>query len=297
MEYSAVDPNGLCEKDGTTKDSSVVPEVKPALLEQLALVRQATEGAVVHLTLESFGEAFEGLELLQLWGALLFQIAARNISKVSCGWPRHKPEELAEWTLKLLEDVLDSACLPEPDFEGMGTITMYGDPFDTSYNGSTNMHKLAWTNNCRLLKRYGSELGVEDRLSGDEGGLHDEDTQGEYTPLHVAAYKGNVEAFTLLADELGADVNAKSFDGGNVLHLAASQGHNHIVAACLTRGVKLDAQIYKFPGWQSNMMATAGFTAIHTVCKYRVVSRYEIYLPVLICTTIPSSLSAPKNRP
>jgi hypothetical protein len=271
MEYGAVNSQGLrAEDDEGLNDSSPVSD---DFADELKSVRAATGGASLKVSLEFDGEAVEGCAWLQLFGALLFQTAAGNISKVSFEWYEDGEEEdTAEWVEGLLGKAFDSSCMPQPDFDqSRYTIHMFGETVDTCYDGcaASGLHKLAWAGDCVKLRRFGPDLDVSTTLSGDGSGLHDEDSLGEYTALHVAAYKGNLDAFLVLADELKADVNRSAFDGSTSLHLAVSQGHGDIVDACLARGVKVNAQRYADPGWQSFMIPTAGFTALHMAINCR----------------------------
>jgi hypothetical protein len=255
LEYGAVDQNALREEDQPAVDGDGFENLRPDVLEtcksQLDTVRRATRGesgvgAAVELNLE---EDYQqgGCDLLQLLGAVAFQLAAGNISKVSCVWPSvDDAMELADLVEDLLGDTLDPACIPELWDEV--TVTMYGESFTESYDGSTQLHRLAYMNNVRHLRKFGAEATVEDSISGDCGGLHDEDSQGEYKPLHVAAHEGNLEAFCVLADELGANVNSSAFDGATPLLVAVSTGQLAIAEACVERRAELSTQVVAEPG-------------------------------------------------
>lgn len=54
----------------------------------------------------------------------------------------------------------------------------------------------------------------------------------------VAAAKGKVHALLLLIDR-GADLNAKNDLGQTALHLAALNGHAHVVKALIAEGAQV----------------------------------------------------------
>ena len=58
-------------------------------------------------------------------------------------------------------------------------------------------------------------------------------------PLHVAAYKGNVEQANRLILE-GANINGKDHESFAPLHLAATQGHNDVADLLINKGAKID---------------------------------------------------------
>lgn len=64
----------------------------------------------------------------------------------------------------------------------------------------------------------------------------------EWTPLHLAAQNGHVEAVYFLGEELGADVNAKDRNERTPLHLAAKYGHRETVTLLQDLGTEIGSQ-------------------------------------------------------
>ena len=56
-------------------------------------------------------------------------------------------------------------------------------------------------------------------------------------PLHDATMKGNIDQVEGLIAK-GADVNAKGSDGRTPLHIAAGNGHSHMVKLLKRHGAK-----------------------------------------------------------
>ncbi len=71
------------------------------------------------------------------------------------------------------------------------------------------------------------------------------------SPLHIAAYHGNLEAAKLLV-ESKADLAWKNRMGFTALHVAASKGHTEVVRLLIEHGAKIDQKTTK-----------EGFTALH----------------------------------
>jgi ankyrin repeat protein len=64
--------------------------------------------------------------------------------------------------------------------------------------------------------------------------------QGGFTPLHAAAYSGDIGIAELLLEH-GADVNARSELLVSPLHAAAEENHADMVKLLIARGARLDA--------------------------------------------------------
>jgi ankyrin repeat protein len=67
-------------------------------------------------------------------------------------------------------------------------------------------------------------------------------TQGGRTPLHLAALQGHTHLVKLL-EGAGADVRAADEHGMTPLHKAAVQGHSETVADLLAHGAHVDAKL------------------------------------------------------
>ena len=97
-------------------------------------------------------------------------------------------------------------------------------------------------NLCKtLIKKYNFDV----QMTNDEG----------YTALHCSARNGSYEVFNFLAD-MGADINIKTIDGINCLHIAADSGHLNLCKKLINKH-KFDAQ----------MANNDGFTALHYSAK------------------------------
>ena len=117
LQYDAVDALGFRQKDGA-EDCNVTP-----LAVTLDAIRRAHAGACIQLDLtEMLDEELQGCAVLQLFGALIVQVTAGNVSKVSCRIPllaEYDEKQLAlyeqsiSWIEELLgDDVLDHDCMP-----------------------------------------------------------------------------------------------------------------------------------------------------------------------------------------
>lgn len=92
-------------------------------------------------------------------------------------------------------------------------------------------------------------------------GLKETDDRG-WTPLHVAARKGDRKEVKRLLDE-GMDVNMPALgpksQGETPLHLAAQGGHLKVMDELLERGANIDARTKGACGW----------TPLHSAAKQR----------------------------
>ncbi len=117
LQYDAVDALGFRQKDGA-EDCYIKP-----LAKMLDAIRRAHAGECIQLDLtEMLDEELQGCAVLQLFGALIVQVTAGNVSKVSCRIPSYAEydekqlalyEQIISWIEELLgDDVLDHDCLP-----------------------------------------------------------------------------------------------------------------------------------------------------------------------------------------
>lgn len=83
-----------------------------------------------------------------------------------------------------------------------------------------------------------------------------------WTPLHIAARRGDIDEIHRLLDE-GADVNEPSSghkgSGTTALHLAAAGGHIEVMDELLKRGANIEARTRGGCGW----------TPLHSAAKER----------------------------
>jgi hypothetical protein len=117
LQYDAVDALGFRQKDGA-EDCNVT-----LLAVMLDTIRRAHAGECIQLDLtDMLDEELRGCAVLQLFGALIVQVTAGKISKVSCRIPpcaEYDEKQLAlyeqsiSWIEELLGDgVLDHDCMP-----------------------------------------------------------------------------------------------------------------------------------------------------------------------------------------
>ncbi|MFP3032888.1 MAG: ankyrin repeat domain-containing protein [Wolbachia sp.] len=65
-----------------------------------------------------------------------------------------------------------------------------------------------------------------------------------WTPLHCAAYDGNLEVAKSLLDK-GADINAKTVKSTTPLHFAVAHDHLEVVELLLKKGAEVNALDHK----------------------------------------------------
>jgi ankyrin repeat protein len=94
-------------------------------------------------------------------------------------------------------------------------------------NEAPTIYQAAQAGNVRELRRLLSRGGADASASRD-------DYRG-YTPLMLAAQRGQVDAMTVLLDA-GADPNALSTSGQSALSIAAGWGHEPAVRCLLAHG-------------------------------------------------------------
>ena len=85
-----------------------------------------------------------------------------------------------------------------------------------------------------------NDLAELSRLLAEGAQVDARDHRG-YSPLMLAAYSGNAEAFAFLLDR-GADPNTADLAGNSVLMGAAFKGHLTMVQALLARGADRSAK-------------------------------------------------------
>jgi len=95
----------------------------------------------------------------------------------------------------------------------------------------------------------GDVEGVKQQLLERGADPNAKDNAGK-TPLYLAAFRGHVEIVKLLL-ERGADPNAKNNDGWTPLHKATNEGHVEVVKLLLERGA------------DPNAKDNAGWTPLH----------------------------------
>ncbi|CAM9378758.1 unnamed protein product [Chrysoparadoxa australica] len=101
-----------------------------------------------------------------------------------------------------------------------------------SGQGAASIHQLA---------REGNTKALEDLLATSGNALVQAFDEAQYTPLHVATYKGHAEAAQVLLYH-GAEVNAPNGKRCTALHVAAHEGHTEMIRLLIGAGADLEAK-------------------------------------------------------
>lgn len=80
------------------------------------------------------------------------------------------------------------------------------------------------------------------RRAEEQGAGPDQRVHGEWTPLHLAAQNGHVEAVTRLLADARVEVNARTDRQFAPLHLAAQSGHVDIIDRLVSGGADFEAR-------------------------------------------------------
>ena len=116
--------------------------------------------------------------------------------------------------------------------------------YETIYPNES-LHMAALTGSLNLCKLLIEKKKFDVHMTDDKG----------YIPLHNSALNGNYECFSYFAD-IGSDINLKTNDGKNCLHIAALGGQLHLC--------KMLVEIHMF---DVNLTDDSGQTALHASAK------------------------------
>ena len=206
-----------------------------------------------------------GAAVLQLLGAFAFQVALGRVESLTCT-QIDSDDKLCLFFLSNMVQMFPA--LIHFDLDPLNAeCELYGETMEWCYiAGETGMRvcQLAWLGKHELLRVYvtrDTNALVDCSISIQSNGLHDEDQLGEFTPLHLAAYRGHKVTVTTLL-QLGAEIDGGAFDGSTPLFCAVSQNHPDVVRTLLEHRANVNCCVHREPGWQNYMTARAGFTPL-----------------------------------
>ena len=205
-----------------------------------------------------------GAAVLQLLGAVAFQVALGRVESLMCT-QIVSDDKLCLFFLSNIAQM--HPALIDFDLDPQNAeCDMYGERMEQCYvEGDAGMRvcQLAWLGEHELLRACLTRESalVNCSISADDGGLHDEDLLGEFSPLHLAAYRGHQETVATLL-QLGAEIDAGAFDGSTPLFCAVSENHPDVVRTLLEHRANVNYCVHREPGWQNYMTARAGFTPL-----------------------------------
>jgi ankyrin repeat protein len=270
MIEGPVNDRGRADVDEDDSD-----ELESDFGQALSAVRCHTKSKLV----VSFGEwdgwvSAWGASALQLLGAVAFQVAMGRVTELVCtNVELDKLEgdddgKFRGFLLVTLAKLFSKQF--RLDFK-RGTLEkckMYDEDMIECYNkGPIGVFvcQLSWRGETDLLRAILAGQPADDlvncAITAGCRGLGEEDQLGEFTPLHVAAYRGHVTTVDALL-QVGARIDERAFDGSSPIFCAITQNHSAVVRTLLQHGCDVNSRIICEPGWQNRMPYRAGFTPL-----------------------------------
>ena len=252
LVYDCVDPRGKTQDEDGDIDCDTE--------ELLKTIRGAKDFETISIDITS--QVIEAASFLQLYGALVFQIARKAIGKIECT-PTYSEDNssIIEFLLEVFPESFDATEIvwPTCDIRILNTTLKY-----SFISTDLAIFSIVWTKKTSV---FANLLNLKDSVDyyihSDDGGLDDEDNLGELRPLHIAAYNSSNSCITTLVDVLGCDVNSKAYDGSNAFFWGMSNDCRlDTLELLISRGCDVNNQIFYGPGWQSNMTSFAGFSPL-----------------------------------